>query len=339
MLMNFPSRLVLLFGLCVVGFAQPDELTTPGGEVLRGTYLKTEGGIIHFQSDAFGLIKVKATAAKLVQGKAVATKEDPKPASPPTKPEPTAEVAAKAEAAPAAPVGKLREALGLPESVQAQFTLGISSLNAQADNLSISSGLNFSYQDKRDFLIGRISYAKGESGPVVYQDDFNVKLDYLRFLEKNDKWYLYAGAHFEEDPVHFVEYDFDLLFGVGRNFIQTQKTTLRFTAAGNAEWEDLASSVPGVVPDPSQTFETKFGFSNELEVKLTPTLTFKETFSLLVNPEDVDDHDISVMAELAGALTSQLTLSLVYTYDYDGTPAFNVVKSQSQITTQLGYRF
>ncbi len=323
---------LLSMTLLNIAFGNDDRVTTEGGEVILGSYLKTVDGVIHFHSDAFGLIHVESSKAKLTRGIVG-------PVVIHAKTEPVAQVGSTPPVTPAPAEGQWRRLFGLPESFQAQLSIGLSILEGASGHKALTTALTFGNVSAKQAMTGNLSYAKGEARGILYREDLSAKVDYLRFLKKGRDWYAYVGTHYENDLVHLVDYDFDLLVGLGRTIIQTKKMTLRFTGAVNAEWEDLDSSHPGTIPDPSRTYETKFGFSNEFDLLLTPTISFKESFSYLVNPDDGDDYDLSLKLQLSAALTKLLSMQLIYTYDYNGTSAFRIPKGQPSITSQLGYKF
>jgi len=323
---------LLSMGLLNIAFGHDDRMTTAGGEVILGTYVKTVDGVIHFQSDAFGLIKVEAAKAKLSRGSEEAAVNH-------VAAQPVPQVASTPPAPPAPPEGALRRLLNLPETFQAKFSVGLSILDGASDNKTLTTAFNFSNQSEKAIVTGHVNYDRGEVGGVVYRDDFTVGINYLHFLKKGGPWYALAGTHYETDPVHLVDYDFDLLAGLGRNLIENKKMVLRVSGIVNGEWEDLGRGSPQLGTDPGRTYTTKFGFDNTFGMMLTPTIQFEETLSYLVNPDDSKDDDLKLKLQLSAALTKFLSLELIYTYDYDGTSAVGVPKDQSLITSQISYKF
>ena len=337
------KKLSLILGCTFSLFATilaEDQLLLKNGEVLKGTYVKTEEGKVFFRSVSFGELEVVAADAKVVrESQAVSQDASSMALMPGHAAVPVTKEGGKPEGE--RQKGWIRRKLHFPDELQLQAGLGLGLIEGQNTGENISATLSAQYDRGRYFNSAGAEYQYGEVNGFVNTDRYEFKIRNVRYFGDVEdlRYFALVQNVYEHDAVRLINYDYDLFTGLGMDALNNEKYRLRFVGGADFEWKDYNGSTRFGIPDfPSDERVNAFVYE-DFQWHFAKRLKFAHSFLYAMDPSDTSYFDLRITAGLQTKITEATSLLLNYQYDFDSTSIPGLEEESSRLTLQLGYTF
>lgn len=143
--------------------------------------------------------------------------------------------------------------------------------------------------------------------------------------------FLQSLSSYEADNINDPENKAIQSLGVGTKLINQSNFTIDGVIGGAAEYRDMRTTTD------STTF--KLSLSEELRWRFNDSLQFKQSVSLLVEPDDFSRYTIRFDSSIETPIIGALNLEFAYRYDFDSTLVNKNARKNTRIVTSLGLRF
>lgn len=143
--------------------------------------------------------------------------------------------------------------------------------------------------------------------------------------------FLQSLSSYEADNINDPRYKAIQSLGVGTKLINQSNFTIDGVVGGAAEYRDMRTTVD------STTF--KLSISEELRWRFNDSLQFKQSVSLLVEPDDFSRYTLRFDSSVETPIIGALNLEFAYRYDFDSTLINKNARKNTRIVTSLGLKF
>lgn len=225
-----------------------------------------------------------------------------------------------------------------PSDWYKSFGLGFSYTdgNANTSDLNILGALNRDYQ--KNILDFSFAYSYGESDQSESGDPSNERntiknqalanASYKRLLA--DRWFVGAGSSFKYDEIADIDYRVNAGVFAGVFLVREDELSLSLEAGPSHVFEQV-----GGIYD--QYFSPRV--ANSFEWKLSPTARIFQKAELLWDVSDSDNYIVNGELGVESALTSLLSIILLFRDAYDNQPAAGLVRNDLAFITSLNANF
>lgn len=304
-------------------------IETISDERLVGKILDQTPEVVHFESATLGEVRVprrniRSISPSPTTGKAVAAA----PAQTSGSPAPAA--------GPAAPKGRLRTLLNLPDTLNATLAGGASVKAGVLDQSLYTVSLTLDWQTGSNVFSSLQQYQYSKVGALLAADDFSS--DNLLQHNFTEKVFGLAGANYRRDKVMAVDRQINIFVAPG--VYLTKSATFEFgVAAGISQlWQDFGALIPGQT-DPAATSDLGAAVYQFMVYRSLPRVLLTQNNLFNQSLRDNDKYIYRFMISATTALTDHLSLITAFGFGYDSKPAQGVGSSQNSLTSQLGYKF
>lgn len=345
-MLKIKHRLALLCGLFLLptAFTLGDILKFPNGDVLTGTFISEDDGIIVFSNPMLGEIQVPAAEVELVL-------VDTDAAAMPT----AEEVAVETQVA-----------VDIPEAD-----------DAVDDPLADRSAFDRSMDRARDYFnyiipdgwTGRLAFGVAFTETNTKTEDWNLNLRARKESGKNryrthwyyeyktqtnqanvttrqldkyganfiwqrdlyDKFFFQSVSGYLSDRVKQIRHEATQSVGIGYRVYDTDKLKLSFTPSATAQYKDG----PGI----DRRWIGYATLFQDLEYHINETLRIEQTAEGSVNPTRTSEYEYAARIALIAKLTDWIDASLSYENNYDATVGAGGNRREERIIFALGIPF
>lgn len=337
-----PLRVIRLalagFGLCVLGWvrlgaadasvpAATHRLELANGEVLIGTLVAEEEGVLVFRSQTWGEVRVPKTGARLLVLAAATAEPAGQPPvwvqaqpTPPTVAPAPAPVPVTAQAAGVA-AAKWRRLFESGFSYQSRGTL------VSSTSTYVRAEISRENADGKVALEGRYIFGKQDDqrNTDKLEAAFRVRQKFLTRIDfRND--FSYSFDYLKELSHQFEEV-------MGLNFIVLTDPKFRYSIG------------PGLAVQYAQPALGEFGFkllgnvSHDFSWQFTERVSLNHTASYLFTSDNWADYRLRATTVLTGKITEQVNANLRYEYEFEAIRPVAHGRSDHRVFTTLGYVF
>lgn len=219
-----------------------------------------------------------------------------------------------------------------PEAIQMGWSstaaLTLSSASGNADNLFLGVTVDSAYRTAAHETFISALYGYAENSGNVSADSIRANVQHNRIL--NDKLFLGASLGYFRDDIADVSYRLTPAATLGYYLIKNDEMTLSLEAG------------------PSYLFEEVGGMSNDFFVinaaerfswEISDRLTFNQNVVGLFDPSDSSNYLITANASLDTDITPNLSWRIAAAWTHDNTPAANLKKDDTTLTTGIAVKF
>lgn len=304
------------------------RLILGNGDSLRGQVVKVEDGVVHFDSEALGILTLPSTGVTIEE-------TDPSKSA-------TQEILA-AGAENSAPVPSKVDSpdpanASNPDDQAASVTrmpawkksveFGLTMQSGRRDKIDVSSRFSANRSVRQDQYRIRARYLYGETSSEKSTDQLESSFRWRRDL--NPRMFTQALTAYEYDDIKFINHDFSQSVGVGRKLYNLD--TFSFSMGGGA-----IARYRNENGDPPRWNYMVDAFQ-DIDYKINSVFEISQDANILIEPEDPDNYSLRLNAALIGKITETVTMSMRYEYEYDNSLALSNRFNQ-RIITSLGYLF
>ncbi len=308
----------------LIGSAHAAEtLRLSSGEILIGRTIERTAGMIVFESETLGRLRVPAASVQSENGPAPAPVGGPAPSSQPP--------VVAADPAPAPSGSWVRRKLSLPAAFTGSVEFGADVLSAEADMRNYHFEAGFGWKDEKNEYATYHLYDYVSVDGVQAAKTHDEGARWIRHL--NSRWMLLGQADWRSDESQQLDYRVDTV-AVPAFYVWKQKRSALLAGVGPAhEWRRW------LVPGAATVSHWNVAAYEVLRFGLTPTLSLRQTFLAYVDPQDRDDYRYVFDVVLRQQLTAGVSLILNYNRREESRPAPGIVREQDRLMTKLGYEF
>lgn len=240
----------------------------------------------------------------------------------------------------AAPIGKVRALLNLPDSVTGSAKVGLSDVSSAVDSLSFSGDflLNYTVDNANWFMSAQRQFSETSTkvnGTAIRQTAVNnYSINGGVIYQLNDRLSLKTRAGFYSNSVKAIDRDTSIFtLPIFRVWDSPRGELLLGGGVGYRQKKvELADS----------TFATEsafaYGVYNEFKYQITKTFGYSQTLLAYSNFSSPSNHALEFTAGFAQSLTSNLKLVLQYQTSYhEQTIRPDLEDHTRQIQIQLEY--
>ena len=364
----FVKDILTIFGILlfsVFAASAESQLVLENGDVISGDIVSKTKKHWIIQHPVLGKLKILRKNATLVGTFGTNPESDlleQLPASEPTPPPPPTPVLAVSapinegsDAKPQIP-DEPREIPASPESIwnAAERALRFIAHNQRPswypqlpDNWNGNLKFGFTYNDRETLSTQRY----GEIGIEGKTDHFNHRFGgfYLFSdqggIQSDNRWGSSYRARFTATELTFFQslssYEVDNLkdpeqkviqsLGVGTKLINQSSFSIDTVIGGAAEYRDMRTTADSTI--------FKLSLSEELRWRFNDSLQFKQSVSILVEPNDFSRYTLTFDSSVETPIIGALNLELAYRYDFDSTLLDKNARKNTRIVTSLGLKF
>ncbi|MGH8017837.1 MAG: DUF481 domain-containing protein [Opitutaceae bacterium] len=331
-LLSFVSGTACLHG----SDAASTVLVLQNGDRITGHEVKREDGVIHFQSDLLGLIRIVEAKAKVEastetdldlqlaatgapsagfpeQGEAAEQKKKEEKKKPPP-------VLAATDDKPE----KALEIVSLKRTLEFGFT----DQSGRRDRTDISVRANIERKTKSTELRFQGRYLYGESNDERSTDNLTGSARYRRDL--SPRLFAQVETKYQRDPIKRIDNDFTQSIGMGRNLIERAGLKLAFGGGAAVRYRDLTNEEAAWLYQVDAFQDLVYTINSHFKVT--------QDLSVLATPSDADEFSLELGAALTSKLTNTLNMSMRYEFEYDRSLSPTSRQNQ-RIVTSVGYAF
>jgi len=302
--------LSLLFGLVLVATLQAEtRLVLGNGDSLRGEVVKVEDGVIHFQSDALGLLTLPSTGVTLEEtdpAKSVA--KSSREQSPPAQNEPDGPVVVKK--------------VPWKKDIEFGFTLQ----SGRKNLMDISGRFSAQRNIMQDQYRVQARYLYSENNSIKSNDLLDSSFRWRR--DFTPRMFTQALTAYGFDQIKHINHDFSQGVGVGRKFYNLDTFNFSLGGGATARYRDERGD-----PDHMNYMVDAF---QDMDYQINKIFRVSQDASVRLEPDDPDNYEFQVNAALIGKITSSISMSMRYEYQYDNSLSL-ANKLNQRIITSLGY--
>lgn len=332
----FAFLLALTPAIIFAASPTPSILVLKNGDRITGHEVKREDGLIHFQSDLLGLLKVpvdQATIEPISTKKdlelQLATTEAPSAGFPDqSAKQKTIEVSSSRETKLPPHGPPAQEPIMEEISLNRQLEFGLTSQTGRRDRRDVSIRATIERISKSGEVRLHGRYLYGDSNDQTVTDNLSGNFRYRRNLAPD--FFAQAETKYEKDPIKGIRHNFSQSLGMGRNLLERESMKIAFGGGTAARFRD-ADGDPKRWTYLVDAFQD-FVYSINSHFKLT------QDMSVLVAPFDESDFLLKLNAALTSKLTNTLNMSMRYEFEYDSTLVPDARRSQ-RVVTSVGYAF
>lgn len=311
-----------------------ETLRLPGGEVLIGRVVERTPTTIVFESRTLGRISVPAAGVEIVSDAGApaqmtkAAAVAPSGAAPGNVPPPGGPGGPPPESG-------LRRLWKLPEAFSASIDLGIDQMDTDVKARNYTAEVTMGWKTQKYEYQTYSSYEKVE---ILGINATNTRVHSGRAIRHiNERWMWLSQLDWRHDETQGIAWRVDAVSLPAYYFIKSDRFSLLGGAGPAYEWRRWAAS--SAVPAPKMEEQFNLAAYEVFRWKLTPALSFHQTFLGYVDPGDSDNHRSIFEANLRQRLPAGLSLMLHYEYRKESNPAPLAVETQKRFVTKLGYEF
>lgn len=331
------ALVVIVGGLCAG--LRADTLRLPGGEVLIGRVVERNATTIVFESKTLGRLSVPAAGVEIVPDagapapvtKAAATSPGATPASQPPPGGPGGPP----------PQSGLRKLWKLPEAFSAEVQLGIDRMDTDVRARNYTAEVTAGWKTPKYEYQAYSSYEKVQ---ILGINATNTRVHSGRAIRHlNERWMWLSQLDWRHDESQGIAWRVDAVSMPAYYFIKSDRFSLLGGAGPAYEWRRWMPEPPTPARPfpPTPQLEEQFNVAGYqvFRWKITPALSFHQTFLGYVDPDDSGNHRTLVEANLRQRLPAGLSLMLHFEYRKESNPAPLAVETQRRFVTKLGYEF
>ncbi len=318
-----------------------ETLRLPGGEVLIGRIVERSATTIVFESKTLGRLSVPAAGVEVVPDK-----EAPAPVTKTAATAPASGAAPGSVPPPGGPGGPppesgLRKLWKLPEAFSASIELGIDQMDTDVKARNYTGEVNLGWKTPKYEYQAYSSYEKVE---ILGVNATNTRVHSGRAIRHiNPRWMWLSQLDWRHDESQSIAWRVDAVSMPAYYFIKNDRFSLLGGVGPAYEWRRwmAAPPTPAVPIPPTPKMEEQFNIAGYqvFRWKITPSLSFHQTFLGYIDPNDSGNHRTLVEANLRQRLPAGLSIMLHYEYRKESNPAPTAVEEQKRFVTKLGYEF
>ncbi|MEX2382718.1 MAG: DUF481 domain-containing protein [Opitutales bacterium] len=301
-----------------------DRIKFQTGETLEGNVVKIEGGIIHFDSDALGILEIPATRVELIileedtsQDGELLPEEDERPAP-------------SAGSLPAAGLSSEEEPAEARPPWRGQIDFGYTLHQGRTRRQEIAFRGRANRQVGANQYRATAEYIYGKQNGSKSTDRYGGEFRWRHALTEN--LFSQTISLYESDRVRRIDHRFEQNISLGYTVLDTDRLTASvgpgFTiqynqASGeNNLWNGLAT------------------FFQDLRWQISPNYRIEEDSTFLIDPTDGGNHYIyRLNTAFVSTRVRGIVMSIRYSFIYENEPAKEVDRIDHRLVTSIGYAF
>ena len=290
----------------------------PNGERLSGTVVKSERGILYFETAYLGVVQVPVYQSKVLT-------EEEAEATPPESIEWPSEAL-------------LEEGRSLfiwenkpPSwSGEIQFGYGLKSGQVDSSSTALDATLNIDpTKHPKDHYQWEAFYHYGEQDDTKDTDEYGLSHRYRR--DWTSESFFQSLTSYQADRIKRIRHQLDQSFGLGYTLVNNEKVVLDIVFGPAVEYLDQPGDQDGI---------DYFGdFQENLQWTIHPSLYVYQSFNFMASLTDSENYKYDLYLGLETVLFGPFSLHLAYEIDYDNAVESSIEKKESILTTAIGYTF
>lgn len=320
------SLFTLLF--FTTALAAETRLILGNGDSLRGQVVKVEDGVIHFDSEALGILTLPSTGV-IIEDTDPSKSDTPEGLAAGT--EESAAVQTRAgspdTAAQENPDGQTEMVKSKP-AWKKDIEFGFTMQSGRSDTIDVSSRFSANRIVKQDEYRLRARYLYGENQSLRSTDQLDSSFRWRR--DMNPRTFTQALTAYDFNHINDINHDFSQGIGVGRKFYNLDTFSFSMGGGATARYRDENG-------DPGRWNYMVDAFQ-DFDYKINSIFKVAQDAKILIEPDDPENYTVRLNAALIGSISETVTMSMRYEYEYDNSLIVTNRLSQ-RIITSLGYLF
>ncbi len=304
------------------------RLILGNGDSLRGRVIKVEDGVVHFDSEALGILTLPSTGVTIEE-------TDPsKSATQEILAAGTEESAAvQSEANPPDPANQenpddqMELVKGKP-AWKKDIEFGFTMQSGRRDTIDVSGRFSANRTIEQDEYRFRARYLYGETQSLKSTDQFESSFRWRRDL--SPRTFTQALTAYQNNQINHINHDFSQGIGVGRKFYNLDTFSFSMGGGATARYRD-ENGDPGRWNFMVDAFQ-------DFDYKINSIFKVAQDANILIEPDDPENYTVRLNAALIGNITETVTMSMRYEYEYDNS-LIVPNRFNQRIITSLGYLF
>jgi putative salt-induced outer membrane protein YdiY len=304
------------------------RLILGNGDSLRGQVVKVKNGVVHFDSEALGILTLPSTGVTIEEtdsSKSV-TREilaagGEESAAVPTEvdsPAPANQTDSDLQEEP------LKKIPDWEKNVE----FGLTMQSGRSEKMDVSGRFSAQRSVEQDQYRIRARYLYGETQSEKSTDQLESSFRWRRDL--NPRMFTQALTAYEYDDIKHINRDFSQSVGVGRKLYNLDTFSFSMGGGAIARYRDENGDPP--------RWNYMVDAFQDIDYKINSIFMVTQDANILVEPEDPDNYSLRLNAALIGKITETVTMSMRYEYEYDNSLTLSNRFNQ-RIITSLGYLF
>jgi len=295
------------------------RLILENGDSLRGRVIQVEDGVVHFDSEALGILTLPSSEVtiettdpvEIVAGDAEESADTlPSTDSPGPTQEDTPDIDTKKPA--------------WERNIEFGFTLQ----SGRRDKIDVSGRFSARRNILQDQYRVRARYLYGETRSETSTNLFESSFRWRRDL--SPRTFTQALTYYGNDEIKHINHDLSQGVGMGRKLYNLDNFSFSLGGGATARYRDENG-------DPPRLNYLVDAFQ-DIDYKINSIFTLVQDANVLIEPEDPENYQLRLNAALIGKITQSITMSMRYEYEYDNSLKIDSRLNQ-RIVTSLGYLF
>ncbi|RKX33922.1 MAG: hypothetical protein DRP71_08780 [Verrucomicrobia bacterium] len=304
------------------------RLILGNGDSLRGRVVKVEDGIVHFDSEALGILTLPSTGvtieetdpSKSVTREILAADGEGSAAV-------VTESGSSDSANPDNPADQA-DLVNMKPAWKKNIEFGFTMQSGRRDKMDISGRFSANRSVKQDQYRLRARYLYGETSFEKSTDQFETSFRWRR--DMNPRMFTQALTYYETDDIKHINHDLSQGIGVGRKIYNLDTFSFSLGGGATARYRDENG-------DPPRMNYMVDAFQ-DIDYKINSIFKVVQDANILIEPQDPDNYTLRLNAALIGKITETVTMSMRYEYEFDSSLTLSNQFNQ-RIITSLGYLF
>ena len=326
-----PVLSLLLIALFATHLTAETRMVLRNGDSLRGTVIKVEDGIVHFESDALGHLMIPASDVLIEESDATGylsnlplaeTSEPVDIESDATTPPP--EPGSPTETPPDSPEDAVKPLPPWKKTVEFGMTLQ----SGRRDKMDVSGRFSANRNVATDQYRIRARYLYGETNSEKSTNLLESSFRWRRDL--SPRIFTQALTAYNSDEIKRINHDFSQGVGLGRKVYNLDNLSVTMGGGATARYRDENGDPP--------VWNYMVDAFQDVEYEINKIFRLTQDASVLIEPEDPDNYLLKLNAALIGRITEAVSMSMRYEYEYDNSLTGDNRLNQ-RIITSLGYLF
>ena len=291
-----------------------EQIILQNGDTLHGKTLKIEDGTLYFESDILGLLQIDV-ANVIVQ------KQNSNQSASPKK------MTAKIPLTQGKRIS-LKKTAGEIHDWTREVEFGFTNQSGRIEKTDMSVRFQMEKQTKKDDYRFQSSYIYGESNNEESSNTGDASFRWRHSLSPT--LFGQSLSSYNTDQIKGIDHDIKQGFGIGRNFILSEKFQFTLGSGATARYRE----------EESMPAEWNYLIDAFQDLSLDITSRFKITQDMLVflSPENPDEYSVELNAALVGKITETIKVTMRYEYEYDRS-LLPENRANQRVLTSLGYIF
>lgn len=323
-------------------FLRGDVLNFNNGDKLSGVLVSETDGVIVFQTDLLGEVRVSSneatvsTTGEAIEAASVAAVAESVDPPLPTAPEDSSGEDGEDERMFQESLTQARSYVSrlLPEGWEGKINAAFNYTDSDSTSTQLNASLDLSKNSGRHHYDGNLYYnynaTKKSSGEKdTTTDQYGAGFQYR--YDVSDRWFLQSQTSYLHNGIKQIRHQVTENVSIGYYVIKEEDFTFSLAPGIAAQYNDVVGE--------SQKWIGFGTFEEDLFYRFNQTFNVEQNAYVRFDPFDSGQTQWGATVALNSNLNEWIVASLVYSFTYDGTVGPGSSKNEQIIAFQLGFPF